>query len=1491
MLAKYCVAIKRIKQILIFLLSVIAALLLFINLLLNFPPIQTWLAHRAASYVSAKLHAKVQIGKVNFEFLKKMVLQDIYIEDLHKDTLFFAKSLKLDIGALNFDKHTLIANDIIIDQPKVHFYYYKGDSDISLQFIIDALTPKTKDTSHTKKARWDINVGSLVLNDADFMYQIQDDTSTNTGIKFDDMRVHHIYLRATDIHLPNDTLRGTIENISATEQSGFRLDKFSCYVKLSSTLMQLNALNIETPQTKISTDLIFRYSRFPDFFDFLNKVDMQASFRESKVCFEDLAYFGHALYGVNNCLTLSGQYSGKINKLKGRNMIISWGNTFLRGDAALQGLPDIDRTLMKINITRLITSKADVEALPIPPFNKHEHIKLPDNFTTLGTVELSGSFDGYISNFKANMEASSAIGKVYGSLSMRQDTLHNDMAYYKGTLGTSGFDIGRFWQVKDLGAITSSVSIEGKGLTRNDADAQITGTIDGFGFKKYNYKNLSLSGELRKGFFSGLLEVDDPNLQMTFNGDIDLASQTHSYHFNSYVSKADLVKMNLIHDTTGQVVLSTHMEVDLRGNKLDDIDGYVHLDSTHLAYHKDNYHLRYLNATSISNKGDYHAVTVFSDYADAKISGRFPLTQLPGAVQNMMALYIPSKFQKDKLEPNNKEDRSYDFDIKFKENTGLTNLFVPSLKMAKGTTIEGYYREKQNTFSLTGQSGLIEWTSRKLKHWNLYVTGNSSSLEINTNADTLFVSDSLYAAGFNVKGKIANDTTHYAIKWNNDSSNFADIPGYIAFGDKSQISFGFLNPILSLNDSVWQANSQNLVTIDTSGVTARSMEFFHLQQSISIRGKLSKQKNDAMVVTVHKLNLKDFNIGNIINIQGTVDGTVSVANVYSPHPFFAGALNFNRMVFNGQSLGDGSVNSYWDNEAQAIAINGEFVYHDTTLLSFNGDYYDRDTNNLSLDATMHQLPVKIFQTYIKDYCSQIEGSVSGSARVYGSLNKPLLSGKVTADIKRVKFDYLNTYYHSSDLEIAISPDTFKLLPSPLLDDRQDTAIASGTVTHNHFKNIRLDFNMDASNFLCLNTNESMNSSYYGIGYATGNVQIYGPVSSLHIDANITTNKGTQFNIPLSNASEVDQGDFIRFVSKNDTVNKMQQAYKVKLGGLQMNFTVHATPDASAQLIFAQKVGDIMYGRGSGTIQLNMNTQGEFSMRGEYRVVDGTYDFTLRNTFSKKFIIEDGGTINWSGDPYNADINLNAIYSKRTSLAPLFPDDTTGVYKKLFPYNCDMYLTGKLTAPQIKFNIDLPTVDEASRQIVDGYLSNGDEMNRQVFSLLILNSFLPVQERANNTSIVGTAGLNSTEFLSDQLNNMLSSISNKYQLGVKYQPGTAVNSTELQVMFSTQLFNDRVSITGDAGTAGNTITPTPQQQSDIVGEVTVEYKVSKDGKVKVKAYNKANDNTVINFSNSPYTQGVGISYRESFNSIGELIDKIKSKLKRKKAPPPVPVSTK
>ena len=333
----------------------------------------------------------------------------------------------------------------------------------------------------------------------------------------------------------------------------------------------------------------------------------------------------------------------------------------------------------------------------------------------------------------------------------------------------------------------------------------------------------------------------------------------------------------------------------------------------------------------------------------------------------------------------------------------------------------------------------------------------------------------------------------------------------------------------------------------------------------------------------------------------------------------------------------------------------------------------------------------------------------------------------------------------------------------------------------------------------------------------------------------------------------------------------------------MKFNVEITPEAKAQLIYNSKIGDVIRGQGSGDMQISIDNNSNIDLYGEYTVEQGDYLFTLQNVINKKFEIQEGGTIQWNGDPMNATIELDAIYRLKASLSELFansfedPDLNSEDLRQRIPVMCKIALTRNLSNPDIKFDIELPSAENRIQDVIRQFTNSEEDMNKQMLSLLVLGKFY--SNNANN-SLVGSTASTASELLSNQFSNWLSQISNDFDVGFKYRPGDQISNDEVELALSTQMFNNRVTINGNI--ANNSSQKTNVNNNGLVGDADVNVKLTRNGKLQLKAYNHANNNLI--YETSPYTQGVGVSYREDFNDFDELWQKMKNIFKRKNLRP-------
>lgn len=1468
-------------------------------LLIQLPFVQNYFAHKAADYLSKKLNTTVEIGSIELSFYKRAIVNNIYIQDLHGDTLLYAKKINIGIGEINTEKRLLAFRNIGLLSAKGKIIKYAADEDFNMQFIIDAF--EDNDTTHSGKGPWKIAIGEISCVNVDFSYKNEHDTLLTKGINFFDLRAQSINGRFSDLEIERDTIRATIDYLAAKEKSGFIIKNLSSFVRVSPVELQMDELKLLTPESNIKTDLTFSYKQWRDYRDFLHKVRIKAEFDHSQLEMNDIAYFAPELWGLYERLDISGKVSGRIDDLKGKDMDIRFGkNTHFIGDFTLTGLPHIDETLIYLNVDDLSTNYADLSQIPLPPFNKHKTLDVPKNIQMLGNISFKGTFTGLYTDFYSYGTFNSALGQISTDIAVKHD-YEKEKESYKGKIKSNQFDFGKFLGAPILGKASVDAVIDGEGFTIEDLKAKLEGKINSLDFNKYNYKNIAIEGEIAKQVFKGKLNVQDDNIDFDFIGKVDFNTKLPTLDFISTLNRADLAALHFV-NTTKKTNLSTQIIINVVGNNIDNIKGQINFDNTIYEQDGERFKLSVFNLLSEEEDG-VKTIKLFSDFADAKVKGNFKILELPQAVEHILSNYLPDYYSK-----NNKiQAQNFEYKITFKKTDPVTKLFIPNLKIAPKTVIAGAFNSNNNIISLSGNSSKISYSGIELINLKTEANTTHKKLQLITACDQLNFSDSVSMNNFVLSTNTLNDSVNISLSWDNKSqkTTVGEVQAFMHFNSDKTIKFKILPSQFIVSDSVWTVNKTNEIIIDSTFIDVKELMFEHANESVLLNGSISEIRKDEL-----KLNFSNFNLANLnpflkpfgVNLKGRLTGQSSVYDLYK-NTIFISDNNFNNLSINNNDIGNGNVSSLWDNSKEALYLNGKFTLNTVPNILFSGYYYPKKKeDNIDMELNLQSIQMKLLDPFVKKYCDDFIGSMDGSVSIKGSTSRPLLFGKMNVNAKKVTVNYLKTSYKFNH-EILIDNSSFAIENMTVYDIHNNKAIVNGHVYHDNFKNFQLDFDINATKFMCLNTTESDNTLYYGTAFATGLINIFGFVdNNILIDANVKTEKITSNDksdkinvlskteitrvfIPLSGPSEVSENNFITFVKKDSS--QKNKDYNVKLDGIVLNFNLEATPDAEIQLIFDQKVGDIIKAKGSGNIKLNISPTGDFKMYGDYIIENGDYLFTLQNIINKKFDIENGSVIKWSGIPYKADLNINAVYKAKASIKPFFPNDSSAAYKKRYPVDLKLIMTDNLTNPDIAFDVNLPTIDATVRQQVLSYINTESEINRQVFALLILNSFVTPSQLsgAGGADAVAAAGANAFELLSNQLSNMLSKISKDFDIGIKYRPGDAVSKDELGLAMSTQLFNDKLTIDGNLGVNNNN-----QNTNNLVGDVNIDYKLTDDGKVRIKAFNRANDNN-LNYTYGPYTQGVGIFYREEFDSFGELYQRymnvVNNRKKKSKSNSPTP----
>jgi hypothetical protein len=1458
-------------------------------LTLRSPVFQTYLANQATSYLSKELGAEISVEGVNINGFLDVVLENVSVKDKQNNQLLSSKRIIIDLNRISTSRRYLQIDKIRFDKASVNLIKYADQEDFNFSFLI-AYFNKSNSNDTIQLPRWDVIVRSFEFSESSLSHNNESADYQKKGFNYNQFTFNNISIDVRDIALENDTLWATLRSLSFEESGGFYLEEFASEIMLCPSGGSIDSIKLKSQHSLINLSLSLKYDGYKSFANLINDVNFDLSFNPSKVSLNEIGYFLPSAYGLAGYIDINGSLSGKISSLRGNDIYLKYG-TFsqFRGDFHLIGLPDLQETFININVNRFTTHVSDLRRFQLPESLTGRYLELPKDLENIGVASFSGNFTGFLYDFVAFGQFNSALGGLSTNLAIISKDDYRNISY-RGSINSKGFNLGAFLDdYENFGQVALSANIDGSGYKLEELEVRLTGEISLFEFKKYEYKQITIAGNFINKLFSGGIEIKDPNIGLEFGGIVDLRQEIPRLNFTAQIDEANLTQLKLYQrDSLFDSYFSTIIYVDGIGSNVGNIEGEINAYST-IYREKPVFGDTDTSYTKISTDviafenrlldNEQSEMRFYSDFLDVTVLGEINLEEIGNSINGFLHTFAPTRFRLNTLHVNRNEEKAQkgEFQIHFKNTTPITSIFLPSLEIAKHSFLNGSFNSQTKEFNLQGSPEYLRISGNIFEQPELSVLSDSAHIEVVARGNRLLLTDSIWMEQFFISGVLFNDTITLLAQWENnhtDVRNLGSIKTRGYFLSESLTRFSILPSYAYVNDSLWTFNPNNEILIDSNYVSVKNFKVYKDEEYLQVNGKISANPNDIFDIDLNNFNLKSlaFLLGNRkVDFAGYASGDLQISSLRST-PNIVAELLIKDFSFNNDHLGDLSLKSSWEAPKKGFNINAEVIYHGNVgsnkpIVVKGYVYPEREDDNFDLAIDIENLKMSVFGRYFSSFASNFRGLASGSLRLEGPLQAPELSGNARLVRTGFRVDYLNTSYSfAHDLEIG--KDYFRFENLILNDTIGNSAKVSGLIRHNNFYDFTVDVSLLPDNLIVLNTQSHQNELFYGKAFATGLIKVQGPVDDISIDIAATANRGTQFFLPLDYLGEVTESSFITFVSPEGTQRQEINYQSSTNFGLSMNFDISVTPESEIQIIFDSQIGDIMRGRGFGDLKVEIDKQGAFTMFGDYTIQEGEYLFTLQNLINKRFRIEQGGTIRWSGDPYDADLDVKALYRLRTSLFDLAANqsDTSDIYRRRVPVETVLHLTDKLMNPTINFDIQLPGTDESTREMIERIITTDQEMNRQVFSLLILNRFVPPEDGFNSALSYGM-GSTSTELLSNQLSNWLSQISNDFDIGVNYRPGDEISSQELELALSTQLFDDRVIIDGNLGVAGNHPAQT-QRTSNIIGDVNVEVKITPEGKFRIKAFNRSNTFDILN-TNAPYTQGVGVFYRKEFDSLSEL----------------------
>ncbi|MCD4696007.1 MAG: translocation/assembly module TamB [Bacteroidales bacterium] len=1434
---------------------------------------QTFLARIATTYLTKKLNTEIKIEKLEIKSFQRLSLRNILIKDQHSDTLLFAGYISASLNQPLLGGNFSGVQKLELEEADIRIKKYKGEDFFNMQFLADFAGKK--DTVDSTGRDVQFSIGELDISNSNFIFKNQNKIILTEGVNYSNIKISNLNLLAQGINILNDTVFILIKNANMQEKSGFTLDSLACNFKLSPKLMQAKNLHVHTAENDLDLDVLFDFDSFRDFRDFINKVRITTSIRPSLINLTEVGYFAPVMFSMDNRLRVSGDIAGTVDNFRAKNLRFGAGvTTQFMGDIQINGLPDIRETFSHLSVKDFVTSVNDVRSFRLP--TEDVFIDIPKELAVFGKVRINGKFTGFYNDFVSYANFSTNVGQVKTDILLRMN--EKNTIEYIGHLEANDFDIGVLLNAREnIGKLNLVAHLNGFGTKFDDMEITMAGVVDSLVFFQNVYNEIAINGNLINKKFTGELNVTDEFMSLDFIGSLDYSGNVPAYDFNAEINDAWLHKINLINHKESSK-LSTHLNINFMGDEIDNMQGIIKIDSTYYAEEGRNYFMKNLSLSITRDADEFTLVRLYSDFVDFTLEGNYTLREMPYRINEIANLYFDTIVPGPGLKDIDLADQDFVFNIDLKNTKPFSDIFLPDLTITGESNITGGFSSKTRYLFCYSTFPEVNFKGNRFKSYYLDFETPSENAWLVTGAESLYFSDTLNTDSLQLQLTGMNNSIRYDLSWdekNKKTKNSGYLSGQMNFTGPQRYEIKVNQADIYFSDSLWTVNPANSILIDTSYVKFENFGFNSKTQGIFTNGIISPNVEDTLLFGFNEFNLSNFDLllHNLnINLDGYLSGQISVVDFYNS-PFYLADLNISDLYYNKEKLGRAEISTIWDSKEKAFNINGDLIYignvGERKTLDVTGKYYPgRESDNFDIEVLLNNFKLSVLEPFTSSFSSDIEGLATGSLFLKGSKSKPELNGEIDLIHAAMLINYTRIKYYFAD-KVFIDPNHIYFKNMIVYDSLTNQCLVSGDIYHDHLRDFNFDLDISTTNLWGLNTGRSDNDIFYGQAYASGGLRIYGPVEQLTMDIDVRSEKGTDIKIPISYGTDVGENDYIIFVNQETYTDEQEKEYTTEPGGVALNLGLDITNDADIQMFMPYGMGNVK-AKGKGDLKMNMTPAGEFTMDGEYAIDRGSFFFTLQNIINRNFEISRGSRVVWTGDPYDARINMKAVYKVKTSLGEYGPpsDSATRV-----PVDCIISLKNRLLDPEIRFTVEFPDLKDDTKQTIYSRLDTNDQamMSQQMISLLVLNSFM------SSEGYSGSVGFNTFSLLTNQLNNWLSKISNDFDIGVNYRPGDDVSAQEVEVALSTQLFDNRVTIDGNVGMRGEE--EDTQNTNNLIGEVVVEVRITPDGRFRAKAFNKSN-NDYLYKNYSPYTQGVGVFYTQEFNRLGDLFGRKKEKKNNK-----------
>ncbi|RZS92302.1 translocation/assembly module TamB domain-containing protein [Aquimarina brevivitae] len=1296
-----------------------------------------------------------------------------------------------------------------------------------------------------------------------------------------------LYVNFSDLKYEPQALGVKLNSISFQESSGFQLKKLSAEVSVTDTSSQLSSLVFKTNQTSVQGAFAAKYHTIQDVFNAPAATKIDIKLPALKISLRDIQYFIPSILDNCSMATIAKRpvegtihLDGVVDDLAIHNTSLKWGDsTSVALKGHIKNSTQFDSLYVDLPMVSFETYSTDIEKFIS---TDTLGLNLPDH------AILQGAIVGNLNQLNTDVALQTTLGSITGKGLVSMGTNYG----FKGKVAGNQIQLGKLLNTPQLGTIEllTEGSLQGNSLADLDMDVQTSfQKLELFG---YDYKALQIDAAISKGKGKLKTSLKDKNLNMQLAAQFDLDSISPSIDLTGKVIGADLKALGI---TARNVKTQFNSTANFTGN-LESFTASLATTKATVVYQQEPFSIRDIKLL-VNNKKDKTEVTMDSGFLNGSLNSNSSVPQTLLAIKAYLLDYINPK------RVTQKKDQFVNSSLQFtyRDSPIISKVFVTGFKPKDTIAIKGTFQEEKNLLTSRIETSRVVYGSSSINNLKVVLDGSSERLKFDVAWDSI-VADPLFIENTAISGVLKNQQ----LKLNFDSfdvnkKNTAHLLAEVAF-TKDTLNLHIDPTSLILDRTPWQINPNNKMIIAADDIIVNDFTIARDRQSLTIATQTNKTQQKEL-----NFNFKNFKLNTLTSyfnenqqlISGEVNGEVSIVEPFAKTAI-AADIAIDQLAITEIPLGK------LDLEANSTNTN------DYTLnLKLKGDDIDfnlkgaytasQDFPKVDLVFDLERLNINMVEKIFDSSISNASGNLSAKGEVTGDLNAPNYMGDLTFNNTAFSINSLNTKFILPKENIQITNDGIFLDQFTIKDSKENSFTLDGAImTDKSINNPEFDLRLSARDFQILSSTKEDNDLFYGDVSVATDFTIKGSLEVPKIRGDLKLDSDSSFTlvVPESELEIKEREGVVLFVNRENPDAILTRVDETKseipfLQGFDIQARVQVGKQSEFKVVIDKSSGDYITVHGTGDLVFGIEPNGRTTLSGRYEISDGLYKASLYDIISREFKIKPGSSIAWNGEPLEADIDVTAIYSVEASPLPLvksLTDLTARDVEVLVYLNVD----GELLKPEISFELDMP---ESDRGVMGGAIygqvkrlnNEESELNKQVFSLLVLKGFYP--DSGSDGSTGGVASLakdNVNSVLAGQLNTFGDKIVGKSDIDLNfdlntygtYKGNTATEATDLEINAQKSFLDNRliVRVGSEVNIEGNN--QATETGNPIIGNVSVEYLLTENGRFRVKGFRKNKFESVID--GQLVVTGIALIFNREFNKFKDLWrDSVAKELKRKK----------